>query len=98
MASRSSSKATDAITKLHSLVPDSSCHYIPLDLSDLRSIKDAADEFKKREERLDVLFCNAGVMVPDMGDMTKQGYDLQFGTNVLGHHYLIRLLVSPPLG
>ena len=95
MASRSSSKANTAIDQLHSLVPGSTCHYIPLDLSDLSSIKDAVDEFKKKEERLDVLFCNAGVMVPDMKDVTKQGYDLQFGTNVLGHHYLIGLLVSP---
>jgi retinol dehydrogenase-12 len=96
MASRSSSKASTAIDRLHSLVPGSTCHYIPLDLSDLSSIKAAADEFKKREEKLDVLFCNAGVMVPDMKEVTKQGYDLQFGTNVLGHHYLIGLLVSPP--
>jgi retinol dehydrogenase-12 len=55
-----------------------------LDLADLRSIKAAAEEFMSKESELHVLFNNAGVMFPSMEEVTKDGYDLQFGTNVLG--------------
>ncbi|KAK6909679.1 hypothetical protein I203_103700 [Kwoniella mangroviensis CBS 8507] len=75
--------------------------FIKLDLSDLQSVEQCAQEFLKKEEKLDVLFANAGVMASPEGLYTKQGYTLQFGTNVLGHHRLINLLLplllsSPP--
>ncbi|KAF5340805.1 hypothetical protein D9758_017655 [Tetrapyrgos nigripes] len=57
--------------------------WVKLDLADLKSVKAAAEEFSSKEERLDVLFNNAGVMGPKFEDLTAQGYDLQFGTNVL---------------
>ena len=95
MASRSEPKARQAITQLESLTHRrDACHYLALDLSDLSSVEKAARTFLELETRLDVLFCNAGVMVPDKREMTSQGYDLQFGTNVLGHHRFIQLLVS----
>jgi len=40
-----------------------------------------------------VLFNNGGIMVPPHEQLTVDGYDLQFGTNVLGHFYLTRLLL-----
>jgi len=40
-----------------------------------------------------VLFNNAGVMVPPIEQVTAQNYDLQFGTNVLGHFYFTKLLI-----
>ena len=46
------------------------------------------------EDHLDVLFENAGVGIYDMELKTPTGVDLDFGTNVLGHAYLDRLLVS----
>ncbi|WVW84092.1 hypothetical protein I302_106121 [Kwoniella bestiolae CBS 10118] len=75
--------------------------FVKLDLSDLESVDQCAQEFLKKEEKLDVLFANAGVMASPEGLYTKQGYTLQFGTNVLGHHRLINLLLplllsSPP--
>ncbi|WVQ82089.1 hypothetical protein IAT38_004217 [Cryptococcus sp. DSM 104549] len=73
---------------------------IQLDLTDLGSVEKCAEEFQEREKRLDLLFANAGIMATPEGLHTKQGYTLQFGTNVLGHHYLINsllpLLLSRP--
>nr|XP_019011017.1 pod-specific dehydrogenase [Kwoniella pini CBS 10737]OCF49798.1 pod-specific dehydrogenase [Kwoniella pini CBS 10737] len=75
--------------------------FVKLDLSDLNSVEVCAKEFIKKEDKLDILFANAGVMASPEGLRTKQGYTLQFGTNVLGHHRLINLLLplllnSPP--
>lgn len=41
----------------------------------------------------DLRLMGRGVMVPPIGQITAQGYDLQFGTNVLGHYYLTVLLM-----
>ncbi|KAF5342509.1 hypothetical protein D9611_001525 [Ephemerocybe angulata] len=67
--------------------------FLQLDLSDLPSVKRAAEEFLKQETQLHILFNNAGVMTPPVDQLTKQGYDLQFGTNVLGHWYFTKLLL-----
>ncbi|KAF9766411.1 hypothetical protein IL306_001197 [Fusarium sp. DS 682] len=62
-----------------------------LDLASFESIKAAAAEFLKREDRLDVLLLNAGVMgVPPT--LTKDGYEMHMGTNHLGHALLLKLL------
>jgi len=90
--SRSASKAEAAIAQLKAET-GKEAHFIACDLSDLPSIKKCALEFMAREERLDVLFNNAGVMMSPMDQFTQQGYDMQFGTNVLGHGYLTILLL-----
>ncbi|KAI5955435.1 hypothetical protein CANMA_004615 [Candida margitis] len=66
--------------------------FVQVDLSDLTSIKPAVEEFLKKEDRLDIIIHNAGVMMPPQGSKSKQGYEIQIGTNVLGHHLLQRLL------
>ncbi|KAF8998888.1 NAD(P)-binding protein [Hymenopellis radicata] len=67
--------------------------FLKLDLSDLNSVKASAEEFMKRETQLHVLFNNAGVMGVPVEQLTPQGYDLHFGTNVLGHFYFTKLLL-----
>jgi retinol dehydrogenase-12 len=47
-----------------------------------------ADIDNRKETHLDVLFNSGGVMVPPVDQLTKDGYDLQFGTNVIGHGVL----------
>ena len=47
-----------------------------------------ADMSYRKETHLDVLFNSGGVMVPPIEQLTKDGYDLQFGTNVIGHGVL----------
>lgn len=67
--------------------------FIQLDLADLRSVKACAKEFLSKENELHVLFNNAGVMQPSIDKLTAQGFDLQLGTNVIGHFYLTKLLL-----
>ncbi|KAJ7074546.1 NAD(P)-binding protein [Mycena amicta] len=96
LAARSPSKGNVAITKLESEVTSEAkgkLVFLELDLSDLRSVRKAAEEFLEKEGRLDVLFNNAGVMIPPTDQLTAQGYDIQFGTNALGHYFLTELLL-----
>jgi NAD(P)-dependent dehydrogenase (short-subunit alcohol dehydrogenase family) len=74
--------------------PDSrgDLRFLRLDLSDLTTIRKSVDEFLGREARLDVLWLNAGVMVPPQGSKTAQGYELQLGTNNIGHFLFTKLL------
>ena len=53
--------------------------FLHLDLDDLSTIKKSAEEFLSKEQKLDVLWNNAGVMVPPQGSKTKQGYEMQLG-------------------
>ncbi|KAK6222189.1 short-chain dehydrogenase [Colletotrichum tabaci] len=86
LAARSETKTTAVINELKELYPQSAghCEYLHLDLSDLTTIKQSAQEFLAKESRLDVLWNNAGVMTPPQGSKTAQGYELQLGVNVLG--------------
>ncbi|KAJ0119054.1 short-chain dehydrogenase [Diaporthe amygdali] len=67
-------------------------HLLDLDLTSLASIKAFADEIKKREPRLNLLINNAGVMAVPTRELTKDGFELQFGTNHLSHFYLFQNL------
>ncbi|OAX35985.1 NAD(P)-binding protein [Rhizopogon vinicolor AM-OR11-026] len=66
---------------------------LQLNLANLKSIKAAAEEFLSKEPLLNVLFNNAGVMNPPVEMLTDDGYDLQFGTNVVGHFYFTKLVM-----
>jgi retinol dehydrogenase-12 len=78
LAARSKEKVNAAIDWIRSTHPDSKgrLEFLYIELADLESIKPAAQEFLAKENRLDVLFNNAGVMVPPQGSKTKQGYEL----------------------
>lgn len=64
-----------------------------LDLTSLDSIRAASDAIKSRFDRIDLLINNAGVMTTPKGT-TKDGFELQFGTNHLGHFALTGLLLD----
>ena len=91
---RSKSKAETAINEMKGSHPNSKgrLEFLQVDLADLTTIKPAVEDFKKREQRLDVLTLNAGVMGPPKGSKSAQGHDLQIATNCLGHFLLTKLL------
>ncbi len=66
---------------------------VELDLASLESVRSAAADLTARFPRLDLLINNAGVMMPPYG-LTKDGFELQFGINHLGHFALTGLLMD----
>jgi len=91
MANRNMEKseaAADAIRKEH---PSAQLETGRLDLADLSSVRMFAQTFMDSGKSLDILVNNAGVMVPPYGK-TKDGFELQMGTNHLGHFALTALL------
>lgn len=95
MGCRSQAKCEKAIGEVKTAVPSSTgaLHFLQLDLGDLRTIKPAAESFLAQSKRLDVLFNNAGVMLPPSEKATTvQGYDLQLGTNTVAPFLLTQLL------
>ena len=67
--------------------------FLHLDLNDLSTVPKSVREFLSQEDRLDVLWNNAGVMAPPKGSKTVQGFDLQFGTNNLAPFLFTKLLL-----
>ncbi|KAI1471989.1 NAD(P)-binding protein [Daldinia caldariorum] len=94
LLARSEEKTQAAIESIRAANPESrgELSYIHLDLADLPSVRTTAEEFLRRETKLDILFSNAGVAYPAKGSKTKQGYELQLGVNALGTFALTQLL------
>jgi NAD(P)-dependent dehydrogenase (short-subunit alcohol dehydrogenase family) len=82
--------AADLITRTN---PGVNVAVQELDLTSLDSIRTAADELKSRHDSIDLLINNAGVMFTPKST-TKDGFELQFGTNHLGHFALTNLLLD----
>jgi len=64
-----------------------------LDLASLQSVKSFSESIKENEEKIDILINNAGVMACPKSE-TSDGFDMQFGTNHLGHFLLTNLLLD----
>ncbi|EIN12422.1 NAD(P)-binding protein [Punctularia strigosozonata HHB-11173 SS5] len=92
LAARSQTRAKEAIEELKRDTGHEAI-FLKLDLGDLHSVQEAAEQFASKEKQLHALFNNAGVMLPPVELVTVQGYDPQFGTNVLGHYYFAKLLL-----
>jgi len=79
--------------KILALVPEAEVLVMKLDLSNIESVKHFANTFLEEFDRLDILINNAGVMaIPLM--RTSQDFEMQFGTNHLGHFVLTALLME----
>ena len=87
LAVRNMEKGQRASDKIKSEYPSANVCIMNLDLGDLKSIKDFAEKFHNQYNCLDLLINNAGVMIPPYKH-TKDGFELQFGTNHLGHFAL----------
>jgi NAD(P)-dependent dehydrogenase (short-subunit alcohol dehydrogenase family) len=87
MACRDLDRAEDAANEIRSAVSAASLTLSELDLADLDSVHDFADEFKANHNELHVLCNNAGVMAIPRRE-TAQGFEMQLGVNHLGHFAL----------
>lgn len=93
VAARNREKGLAAVDRIAAEVPADRVELVALDLADLSSVRALAAELTGRLSRLDLLLNNAGVMAVPMRRTTAQGFELQFGTNHLGHFALTGLLL-----
>jgi len=93
LACRDEGKGNHARAQLLADHPDADIVVERLDLADLQSVRAFASRVIDNHDRLDLLVNNAGVMVPPFG-RTADGFELQFGTNHLGHFALTGLLLD----
>ena len=91
---RSEAKANDALEKLRARAPSGKFGFIQMDLSDLASVRRAADEVRAKHETIDALVNNAGIMMLPKRVLTTDGFETQFGVNHLGHFALSGLLAE----
>jgi retinol dehydrogenase 12 len=92
VASRSAAKGEEAVAGIKGASGSDSVWFLPLDLADLSSVRACADAFLARGEPLHVLVNNAGVA--GRRGLTRQGFELMFGVNHLGHFALTSLLLG----
>lgn len=93
LACRNAGKAEDAMTRIRARSRNATLRFIALDLASLASIEQFAAAFRATYDRLDLLINNAGVMAPPLG-RTADGFELQFGSNHLGHFALTGRLLE----
>ncbi len=93
LACRNTERGEAALGSIRAEAPDASVALEALDLSDLASIRAFAERFAVERASLDLLVNNAGVMAPPQRQ-TADGFELQFGTNHLGHFALAGLLLG----
>ncbi|KAJ4359941.1 uncharacterized protein N0V89_000500 [Didymosphaeria variabile] len=89
---RISREAYDDQAGENTTTPSTEMRFIDLDLTSFDSVRACAAEFAAKEERLDILVLNAGIIRVAKGT-TKEGYEVHFGLNYLGHALLAKLLV-----
>jgi retinol dehydrogenase-12 len=92
VASRSAAKGEAAVASIKAAAGSSEVFFLALDLADLESVRSCAEGFLARGEPLHVLLNNAGV--GGARGLTKQGFELMFGVNHLGHFLLTQLLLD----
>ncbi|KAF7341062.1 Short-chain dehydrogenase/reductase family protein [Mycena sanguinolenta] len=92
VAARSRERAEAAIKALEKETKKKAI-FLQIDLSDLASVRKAAETFLAQESKLDILINNGGVMISPTDQLTAQGHDQQFGTNCIGHFYFTELLL-----
>jgi NAD(P)-dependent dehydrogenase (short-subunit alcohol dehydrogenase family) len=93
LASRDRRRGEDALARLHADSPGTHTELVIFDLASLVSVRDFAHKELAQHRPLHLLINNAGVMAPPKRLATADGFELQFGTNVLGHFALTALLM-----
>jgi len=94
MTARNLKSGNEAISLIKKENANAKLDLMQLELSDFASIHKFSEEFHKKYKQLDVFINNAGVMFPVKRELTKQKFEVQFGTNHLGHFLLTGLLLD----
>lgn len=90
---RNLEKGKSAVQEIKQRFRSADIELMKLDISDLDSVRLFADEFIKKYSKLDLLLNNAGIMWTQQKEISKQGHEMQFATNHLGHFLLTGLLM-----
>ncbi len=93
IAVRNMEKGNSAANKIRKQHKNADVYVMELDLASLESVRSFTTIFKEKFKNLDLLINNAGVMIPPYSK-TENGFELQFGTNHLGHFALTGLLID----
>jgi NAD(P)-dependent dehydrogenase (short-subunit alcohol dehydrogenase family) len=93
LACRSPQRGEEAVARLNADSPGARAELAILDLSSLAAVRKFAEDELAQRRPLQILINNAGVMAPPKRLQTTDGFELQFGTNVLGHFALTALLM-----
>jgi NAD(P)-dependent dehydrogenase (short-subunit alcohol dehydrogenase family) len=93
LAVRNLDKGKEAAARITAQSPHADVTLTELDLTSLPSVRAAAEQLRSAHDRIDLLINNAGVMYTPKSN-TKDGFELQFGTNHLGHFAFTGLLLD----
>jgi NAD(P)-dependent dehydrogenase (short-subunit alcohol dehydrogenase family) len=93
LACRNIAKGEAAVSEIEAASPGARVELASLDLSSLASVKEFAASYLAGHDGLDLLINNAGLMAPPRGE-TADGFELQLGTNHLGHFALTGHLIG----
>ena len=94
LAVRNLDKGNQAADRIKAKSPNAVIAVQELDLTSLDSVRKAADELRSTNPRIDLLINNAGVMYVPTRETTQDGFEMQFGTNHLGHFALTGQLLD----
>ena len=94
LTGRNEAKGREAVSKIRNQFPDAKISFDVLDLASLASVADFARHFATTHSSLDLLINNAGVMALPTRQTTADGFEMQFGTNYLGHYALTARLLA----
>jgi len=92
MACRSVERANPVMEHIKTVTGNNQVEVMELDLSSIQSVRTFASEFKSRGLALNILLLNAGVIADP--ELTKEGFEMTFGVNYLGHFMLTKLLLD----
>jgi NAD(P)-dependent dehydrogenase (short-subunit alcohol dehydrogenase family) len=88
LTGRNEAKGRDALQNIRSQFPNAEIAYETLDLANLASVAEFASRYAAAHASLDLLVNNAGVMALPQRQVTSDGFEMQLGTNYLGHYAL----------
>ena len=96
-ASRNQEKALRGIAEAEKILAGNGgpIRFHQLDLASIGTSTRSADEFRKRESRIDIIVANAGISMPYQDALSEDGFEKTFATNHLGHFVFITNLLGP---